>query len=141
MDKKIIDRILNAQHSTRIKVRSNDIDATGVVHFNNYLIYFDDGFIDFMRAIENPVEGAVKWGIVFPVKKVSISYENSAVFGDDIVIETRIKEIGDKSVTFLHEIFRESDKIILAKAECVRAVMNLESKKLINVKEFFTSFV
>ena len=141
MDKKIIDRILNAQYSTKIKVRFNDIDATGSVNFYNYLVYFDDGFIDFMRTIENPVEGAVKWGIVFPVKKVSISYENSAVFGDEIVVETRIKEIGDKSVTFLHEISRKSDKIILAKAECVRAVMSLESKKLINVKEFFTSFV
>ena len=115
----------------------------GVVHFKNYLVYFDDGFVSFMNNIQDPlaVENALKSGIVFPVKKVDIEYEGYAEFGDHVIIKTRIKDIGDTSITFLHDIYRESDDALLAKVECVRLVMELESKKILNVKQFFSEFV
>ena len=136
-----IERILRTKDTIRIKVRFNDTDAMGVVHFKNYLVYFDDGFVNFMRAVENPVEPAVKSGIVFPVKKIDITYENSAKFGDYIIVETSIKEIGGKSMTFQHKLFRESDNTLLAGVECVRLVMELNSQKLLDVEKFFLEFV
>ena len=136
-----IDRILKVKDKVRIKVRFNDTDAMGVVHFKNYLVYFDDGFVNFMRAVENPVEPAVKSGIVFPVKKIDIVYEDSAKFGDYIIVETSIKELGERSMTFHHEIFRESDKTLLADVECVRLVMDLNSQKLLEITKFFLEFV
>ena len=136
-----IERILHVKDTVRIKVRFNDTDAMQVVHFKNYLVYFDDGFVNFMRAVENPVEPAVKSGIVFPVKKITITYENSAKFGDYVIVETSIKEIGKKSMTFHHKIFRESDKTLLADVECVRVVMELNSQKLLDIKKFFLEFV
>ena len=135
------ERILHVKDTVRIKVRFNDTDAMGVVHFKNYLVYFDDGFVNFMRAIENPVEPAVKSGIVFPVKKIDITYENSAKFGDYVIVETSIKEFGKKSITFQHKIFRESDNTLLADVECVRLVMELNSQKLLDITKFFLEFV
>ncbi len=137
----IKEKILNARDSIRIKVRFNDTDAMGVVHFINYLIYFDDGFVNFMRNVENPVESAVQSGIAFPVKKINIVYENSAMFGDYLVVETSVKEIGKTSITFVHDIFKESDKLLLAKIECVRLIMDLETKKLLNILDFFVDYV
>ncbi len=136
-----IERILHAKDTVRIKVRFNDTDAMQVVHFKNYLVYFDDGFVNFMRAVENPVEPAVKSGIVFPVKKITITYENSAKFGDYVIVETNIKEIGEKSMTFQHKIFRESDNTLLADVECVRLVMELNSQQLLDVKKFFLEYL
>jgi len=141
MEEGIKKRILNVKDTIRVKVRFNDTDAMGAVHFKNYLVYFDDGFVAFMNAIENPVESAVKSGIVFPVKKIDITYEDSAKFGDYIIVETRIKEIGEKSITFLHNIFRDSDNALLANVECVRLVMELKTKELLNVAQFFVKFV
>ena len=143
MEEKIIQTILSAEDSIRIKVRFNDTDAMGIVHFKNYLVYFDDGFVSFMNNIQNPlaVENAVKKGIVFPVKKIDITYENSAEFGDHVIVKTKIKNLGDKSITFLHDIYRESDDSLLAKVECIRLVMELETKELLNVKKFFAEFV
>ena len=135
------ERILHVKDTVRIKVRFNDTDAMGVVHFKNYLVYFDDGFVNFMRAIENPVEPAVKSGIVFPVKKIDIVYEDSAKFGDYVIVETSIKEFGKKSITFQHKIFRESDNTLLADVECVRLVMELNSQKLLDITKFFLEFV
>ena len=136
-----IERILNVKDTVRIKVRFNDTDAMGVVHFKNYLVYFDDGFVNFMRSVENPVEPAVKSGIVFPVKKIDITYENSAKFGDHVIVETNIKEFGKKSITFQHKIFRESDKTLLADVECVRVVMDLNSQELLDIAKFFLEYI
>ncbi len=140
MEERILNKILSAKDSFEIKVRFNDT-YHGDVHFKNYLDYFNDGFISFMKDIENPVESAVSSGIIFPVKNINIKYENPATFGDHVIVETKIKEIDENSITFLHKIYRESDKAILANVECVRSVMELESKKLLDVKKFFIDFV
>jgi len=143
MKETILKKILTAEDSIELKVRFNDTDAMGVADFKKYLVYFDDGFISFMNNIKNPdtIENAFKSGVVFPVKKIDITYENSAQFGDHIIVKTRIKTIGDKSITFLHDIYREPDNALLAKIECVRLVMELKSKKILDVKEFLNEFV
>lgn len=143
MEDALLKELLNVEDSIEIKVRFNDIGAMGAVHFKKYLVYFDDGFVNFMNNIQDPlgVENALKSGIVFPVKKFDIEYEASAKFGDHVIVKTRIKSIGDKSITLLHDIYRESDNALLAKVECVRLVMELESKKLLNVQQFFSKLV
>jgi len=143
MEDALLKELLNVEDSIEIKVRYNDVDAMGAVHFKKYLVYFDDGFVNFMNNIQDPlsVENALKSGIVFPVKKFDIEYEASANFGDHVIVKTRIKNIGDTSITFLHEIYRESDNALLAKVECVRLVMELKSKNLLNVQQFFSKFV
>ena len=143
MEDALLKELLNVEDSIGIKVRFNDIGAMGAVHFKKYLVYFDDGFVNFMNNIQDPlaIENALKSGIVFPVKKFDIEYEASAKFGDHVIVKTRIKSIGDKSITLLHDIYRESDNALLAKVECVRLVMELESKNLLNVQQFFRKFV
>jgi YbgC/YbaW family acyl-CoA thioester hydrolase len=143
MEDGLLKELLNAEDSLEIIVRFNDIDARGTVHFKEYLDYFEDGFVSFMNNIQDPlaVENALKSGIVFPVKKLDIEYESSAEFGDHIIVKTRIKRIGNDSISFFHDMYRESDNVLLAKVECVRLVMESESKKLVNVKQFFSEFV
>jgi acyl-CoA thioesterase FadM len=46
-------KLLGEFNLTRVKVRFNDTDSMGVVHFKNYLVYFDDGFVSFMNSIKN----------------------------------------------------------------------------------------
>ena len=140
MEERILNKILSAKDSFEIKVRFNDTDH-GIVHYKTYLDYFNDGFISFMRNIKNPVETATRSGIIFPVKNINIIYENPATFGDHVIVETRIKDIEEKSITFVHKIYRESDKAILANVSVIRCVMELETKKLLDVKKFFIDFV
>jgi len=133
-------RILNHKDHCRIKVRFNDTDMMGIVHFKNYMIYFDDGFVSFMNSLLSPkrIEDTVHEGTVFGVKKVEITYQGSAKFGDYVIIETQIKKIGTSSITFQHDIFRVSDKDLIASIECVRLAMELNTNRLLNVIEFFS---
>ena len=75
MELKFISKVLKTKDKTRVKVRFNDTDAMGIVHFKNYLVYFDDGFVSFMNNLLAPkrIEDTVHEGFVFGVKKVDIT--------------------------------------------------------------------
>ena len=136
-------RLLNFKDECRVKVRFNDTDMMGIVHFKNYLVYFDDGFVSFMNNFLAPlrVEETVHQGIAFGVKKVDITYEGSAKFGDYIIVKTTIKNIGTSSIQFHHDLFRETDNGFLASVDCVRLAMNTTTNRLVDVIDFFLKYL
>lgn len=136
-------KLLNCKDTTRVKVRFNDTDSMGVVHFKNYMVYFDDGFVSFMNYIKNRrnIEEMIHEGLACGVKHVDITYEGSAVFGDYVIVKTNIKNIGNTSFTFSHELLKESDNSLLAKIEAVRFVLNLKTNQLMNIMNFFEYFL
>jgi acyl-CoA thioester hydrolase len=143
LDDKIKQKLLDFRDRTRVKVRFNDTDAMGIVHFKNYMVYFDDGFVSFMNRLLSPkrIEQTVHEGTAFGVKKINIIYEGSAQFGDYIIVETQIKYIGNSSLTFQHDLYRETDNRLIAKVECVRLAMELKSNKLVSINEFFSKYL
>ncbi len=134
---------MKAKDTTIVKVRFNDTDTMGVVHFKNYMVYFDDGFVSFMNSIKNKrnIEEVIHEGIACGVKHVDITYEGSAKFGDYVIVKTNIKSIGNTSITFNHELFKESDNTLLAKVEAVRFALNLNTNQLMNMMDFFEYFL
>jgi len=141
LEEKIKQKLFDIRDSTTLKVRVDETDLMQVVHFKNYLLYFDQGFVSFMDGITQGVSNCIIEGIVFPVKKIEIVYENSAKFGDNVLIETRVKEIGKKSITFFHDIYRESDKLLLAKVESVRLAMDWNTKQTLHIVDFFSKYL
>jgi acyl-CoA thioester hydrolase len=136
-------KLLNALDTTTVKVRFNDTDTMGVVHFKNYMVYFDDGFVSFMNSIKNKrnIEEMIHEGLACGVKHVDITYEGSAIFGDYINVKTNIKDIGNTSIKFNHELLKKSDSTLLAKVVAVRFVLNLKTNKLMNIMDFFEYFL
>lgn len=143
MDDLIKKKLLELKDRIRVKVRFNDTDAMGIVHFKNYLVYFDDGFVSFMNKVLAPkrIEETVAEGTAFGVKKIDIIYEGSARFGDYIIVETQINDIGNSSLTFQHNLYREADNKLIAKVECVRLAMEIRSNKLVSVNEFLNKYL
>jgi acyl-CoA thioester hydrolase len=137
------ERLLKEIDITRVKVRFNDTDSMGVVHFKNYLVYFDDGFVSFMNSIKNRknIEEIIHEGIACGVKHVDITYEGSAKFGDYIIVKTKIIDIGNTSITFQHELLKEKDNSLLAKVEAVRFALILHTNKLMNMLDFLEYFL
>jgi acyl-CoA thioester hydrolase len=115
----------------------------GIVHFKNYLVYFDDGFVSFMNNFLVPkrVEETVHLGTSFGVKKVEITYEGSAKFGDYVIVETMIKEIGTSSIHFHHDLFREADNVLLATVDCIRLAIDISTNHLVPVLDFFSNYL
>lgn len=136
------ERFLKIIDTTRVMVRFNDTDAIGTIHFKNYMVYFDDGFVSLMNNIAHPrrIEDTIKDGIANGVKHVDITYEGDAKYGDYILVESQIKEISNKSIIFHHEIYKELDKTLLAVVDCERYFIDLKTNEWLDASEFLLNF-
>ena len=135
------EKLMNIEDTAEVTVRFSDVDAGGIVHFRNYLIYLDDGFVHLINffTCNAPIKDLVHKGILFPVRKVEVSYDHSAIFGDIVIVKSRIIDIGDTSFTFYHKMYRKANMQPLAKGTCVRMIMDMSKKKLLNILDFFSS--
>ena len=139
-DKLVIDKLLGIEDFKEIEVRVDDTDLMQVVHSNKYLNYFDDGFISFVQKLNKNCGELHKKGIVFPVRKVEIEYLRSATFGDKILIHTRVIKVGNTSLTFTMDCYKnnKSKDTLLVKGIVVRLIMDMNSNELIKITDFFS---
>jgi len=142
-EQKIIDKLLGIEDFHQLTVRVDDTDLMQVVHANKYLNYFDDGFISFTSKLNKDCGALHKEGIVFPVRKIEIEYINSATFGDRILIHTRVIKVGNTSMTLSMDCYRntKSTDNLLAKGTIIRLIMDINSKKLMKITDFFSDIV
>lgn len=138
-EQKVIEKLKGMEDFHELTVRVDDTDLMRVVHSNKYLNYFDDAFISFASRLNKDCGELYKQGIVFPVRKVEIEYINSATFGDTILLHTRVKEVGNTSITLLIDCYKnaKSQDNLLVKGSIVRLIMDLNKDKLIKITDFF----
>jgi acyl-CoA thioester hydrolase len=123
-------------NSTDVIVRFSDTDAMGIVHFNKYFIYFEDGFISFLTSLGWSPGENLKKGIVFPIVESHCKYKASAKFGDVLEVVTKIEKFSTHSLTCTHEVLRKSNKEVLAFGTLVRVCYSLDQKK-VPIKDVF----
>lgn len=140
---RIIKKLKGIEDFHELTVRVDDTDLMGVVHSNKYLNYFDDAFISFTSKLNKDCGALYKQGIVFPVRKIEIEYLNSATFGDNILLHTRVKEVGNTSITLLIDCYKntKSKESLLVKGLIVRLIMDLNHNNLIKIVDFFNDIL
>src|SRR5712692_3759809 len=75
------------------RVRYAETDAMGVVHHSNYLLWFEVGRVETLRAIGYPYSRLESEGFGLPVTEVGIRYARGAKFDDVIKIEVWLEEL------------------------------------------------
>jgi acyl-CoA thioester hydrolase len=101
-------------HDTTVRVRYAETDQMGVVYHANYLIWFEVGRVELMRAIGfeyKTMETEDDCHIV--VAEAHCHYEKSARYDEVLRVRTRIAEWRNRIVKFSYEIFRDADEVLL----------------------------
>lgn len=84
-------------HSLPIQIRFNDVDRYGHVNNNSYFAYYDLGKEEYLR---NVLKVDYRKAEVVPViANINADFIQPIFYGDEIVIETRVSHIGQKSFT------------------------------------------
>jgi acyl-CoA thioester hydrolase len=90
-----------------VRVYYEDTDAAGVVYHTNYFKYAERARTEMLRqfGIE---QGALRsaTGLTFAVRRCSADFILPARLDDDLVVVTRIVDLGGASVEFEQEILR-----------------------------------
>ena len=113
--------------SYNFRIRYSEVDAQKIVYNSHYLTFLDVSIFEFFDAIGFDQEEYIKeTNNEFHTVRAVVEYKAPATLGDTIEVLTRIKKIGNSSITFQQEIYlHESDKL-LATGEIVWVNTNQE---------------
>ena len=70
----------------RIRVRFVETDAMGIVHHSNYLAYFEETRVEYLRAIGHPFTQWRDDGLESPVLESFVQYRQPLAFDDEITV-------------------------------------------------------
>jgi acyl-CoA thioester hydrolase len=107
----------------RVRVYYQDTDAGGIVYHANYLNFGERARAEALRAMGIPHARMVEQhGVMFVVLRIGIDYQRPARLDDEIIIETRILEVGGASAKLRQYFLRDSDSLAVLEVSlgCVR---------------------
>ena len=88
----------------------------GIAHHSSYVIYLEEGRVDFTRQINAPYADLEAEGYSLAVSELSIRYGAPARFDQVIVVQTWIDEAKSRMLTFGYELVEQESKTRLATA-------------------------
>ena len=87
-----------------------DTDTAGVMHFSNFLRYFEACEEEFYRSISIPItDMQSKFGILLPRVEAHCQYKAACRFDDSIEISLKVREVQQKTITYDFQVTRQSD--------------------------------
>jgi len=102
-------------HRFPIRVYYEDTDAAGIVYYANYLKFIERARTEMMRlhGVEHE-KTRQSGGTAFIVRRCEIEYVSPARLDDELVVETRIKELGGATILLAQDVLRDSAMLVRA---------------------------
>ncbi len=110
-------------HDAIVRVRYAETDQMGVVYHANYLIWFEVGRVELIRALGieyKRMETEDDCHIV--VADAHCRYHHSARYDEVLRIRTRIAEARNRIIKFSYEVIRDADGRVLANGETTHVI-------------------
>ncbi len=118
-----------------VRVIYRDTDQMGVAYYGNYYAWFEIGRNEFVRSLGLTYRGLEEQGVMLPVIQSQCSYKVPAKYDDLILIRTGISELTGARVTFVYDIVRKEDEVLLAQGSTTHAFVDAGTLKPLNVKK------
>ncbi len=115
---------------SRVRVRYAETDQMGVVYHANYLVWFEVGRVEFIRALGLDYAAMEREeGALIAVVEATARYKAPARYDEDLVVRTRLKSLRGSVIHFGYSVVRESDGVELCTGETVHLVVTREMKR------------
>jgi len=114
----------------RLRVRYAETDQMGVVYHSNYIIWFEVGRVELLRQLGftyKVMESEDKCRIA--VVDVKCRFKSPALYDDEVLIRTHLKNVRESLIHFGYEIVRASDGTLLAEGETTHIVVGEDMQK------------
>ncbi|RME09507.1 MAG: acyl-CoA thioesterase [Ardenticatenia bacterium] len=98
-------------HETSFRVRYAETDQMGIVHHTAYIVWFEEGRSDFLRAYNMPYSRMEREGIVLPVTECYARYVAPARYDEVVTVRTWIQEFKSRKIVFAYEVIGEDGRL------------------------------
>ena len=110
---------------TKLRVRYAETDKMGVVYHSNFVIWFEVGRVELLRQLGFQYsEMEAEDNCHIPVVDLRVRYKSPALYDDEIVVRTQIKNVRSSLLHFSYEVFRKADHTLLATGETMHIIVN-----------------
>ena len=117
-------------NETRIRVRYAETDQMGVVYHANHFIWFEVGRVEFLRQLGFSYKDMEQHDDCFiAVVDARCRYKAPALYDDEVIVRTRLKNIRESVIHFAYELVRASDSAVLAEGETTHIVADSRMQK------------
>lgn len=114
---------------TPVRVRYAETDKMGVVYHSNFIVWFEVGRTDLCRQcgfVYRDME--IEDDAHLMVVDVRCRYRRPARYDDDLVVRTRVSELGRRTLSFAYQVVRPSTDELLAEGETRHVVTTSEGR-------------
>ena len=120
--------------TTEVRVRYAETDQMGVVYYANYLVWFEVGRVELLRALGFSYRVLeAEHGCILPVIEATCRYRASARYDDQILIEARPALLRGSILKFAYRILRKAadgeKPALLAEGETTHVVCDSKMNK------------
>jgi acyl-CoA thioester hydrolase len=120
-----VDQPLKIAGETRLRVRYAETDKMGVVYHSNFVIWFEVGRVELLRQLGFEYSRMEKEdNCHIPVVDLRVRYKAPALYDDEIVIRTSLKNVRQSLLHFGYEVVRAGDETLLATGETTHIIVN-----------------
>ena len=115
---------------TKIRVRYAETDKMGVVYHANFIVWFEVGRVEMLRALGLRYRDMEREDDVhIAVADVKVRFKAPARYDDEILLRTRLKNVRDSVLHFAYEVLRADDGTLLAEGETTHICVNSRFEK------------
>lgn len=104
------------------------------VYHGNYVKYFEIGRIAWLKKLGISYKKMEDDGILLPVVDVKIKFRKPALFDDELIIHTKLKQMPSYMIEFEYKISRNNE--LLTNGYTKLAFLNAKTNKSIRCPEF-----
>lgn len=105
-------------------VRLAETDATGILFFGTYTVYMDEALIEYFDEIGFGRETTFERGWNLAIVNVELDFRSYTDFGDRIVNQFRVSELGEKSFTGEYRARSAEDDELLAEGSITSVIID-----------------
>ncbi len=96
----LVDPSRRPVHTTELRVRYAETDRMGVVYHANYLAWCEVGRTEYIRAAGMSYREMEEAGFGLAVSDLDMRFHAPATYDDVVRVETRLREVRSRTVTF-----------------------------------------
>ena len=116
----------DAQRTARVRVRYAETDRMGLLHHANYVVYFEMGRTELLRASGGSYREMEERGRFLVVTRVAVQYRAPARYDDLLALSTRLAKISFAKLEHSYELRRGAQ--LLTTGETTLACVDREGR-------------
>ncbi len=109
-----------------IRVRYAETDRMGLLHHANYLVYFEQGRTELLRARGFSYKDLEDQGYLLVLTRLQVRYRSPARYDDLLTLRTTVQRTTSVKIEHHYVVFR--DGVLLAEAQSTLGCVNREGR-------------